>query len=571
MEEMMEMEDCVAEASAPKYEQRTPFNPANQNSRRFVNRSVASFASVDHQDAPSLTTPYFKFINTAEDQHSVKGYRSAVRSHVMHNFYRQKDGTPNTSPDLERSAPQYSTAAVRLENEHAASPWTFPIERGLSPDNITSQDGAMHHLIRVDENYRSQINSSARWLSKLAKQGPSLTTVNPWVFPISPRACELIHYYIQNIAKSSIPMTFASESALFLYAINDPACYHGTLYLSMIHKALLVGAGHPWPIEMYQHKGEAIRIINERLDAPKCQIEDGTIAAIACLAASENVGGSAAVGAVHVTFLEKMVELRGGIHRLGMDGFLELFLSWVDLCNASLVVERPKFAPHDHLGPEPSLSDEEALSRFLNDQWDATFVGQLPLKAFDGMDALGTSIFHRLRQMSLLLSVDQFIATGPNQQKYTRSVLLLERQINASAHGMVLNNIRHRGLPSLAPTCRTFHISGLIYLYMVLRKIPIRSSVFDSFTRRLKTAIDLLEPRQLWGHFPLEYLLWTLVIGGTASLGRPERPFFLGLASKLSKYLQLKSWEQSKAILLDFAWVESICEEPCKAFWNELE
>ncbi len=77
------------------------------------------------------------------------------------------------------------------------------------------------------------------------------------------------------------------ESEWFKQAVNDPACFHGTVFLSEAHKALLTRAEDPLPPESYQHKGEVIRIINERLNGPARAYEDGTIAAVACLAAFE--------------------------------------------------------------------------------------------------------------------------------------------------------------------------------------------------------------------------------------------------------------------------------------------
>ena len=77
------------------------------------------------------------------------------------------------------------------------------------------------------------------------------------------------------------------EVEWFTNALSDTACFHGTLFLSAAHKALLTGTENSLPLECFQHKGEAIRIINKRLGDPTRRVTDGTIAAIACLAAFE--------------------------------------------------------------------------------------------------------------------------------------------------------------------------------------------------------------------------------------------------------------------------------------------
>lgn len=82
-------------------------------------------------------------------------------------------------------------------------------------------------------------------------------------------------------------MSFVEESQWFNKALNDEACYHGTLFVSAAHRALLSGTADNLPQDCYRYKGEAIRIINLRLNDRYQRIEDGTIAAIACLAAYE--------------------------------------------------------------------------------------------------------------------------------------------------------------------------------------------------------------------------------------------------------------------------------------------
>lgn len=92
---------------------------------------------------------------------------------------------------------------------------------------------------------------------------------------------------IQVLLKSLLPVSSLDESWWFDKALNDDACYHATLFLSAAHSALISESYHDLPQNSYWHKGEAIRIINRRLFDPNQRIEDGTLAAIACLAAYE--------------------------------------------------------------------------------------------------------------------------------------------------------------------------------------------------------------------------------------------------------------------------------------------
>ena len=77
------------------------------------------------------------------------------------------------------------------------------------------------------------------------------------------------------------------ELEWFRNALSDSACYYGTLFLSTAHRALLRAREDLLPLECLRYKVEAIRIINECLGDPCRRIADGTIVAIACLAAFE--------------------------------------------------------------------------------------------------------------------------------------------------------------------------------------------------------------------------------------------------------------------------------------------
>jgi hypothetical protein len=82
------------------------------------------------------------------------------------------------------------------------------------------------------------------------------------------------------------------ESEWLSQAVSDPACFHATMFLAAAQESLVVDSSTTTPspliaTELYQHKGEAIRIINERLNDPRTAAKNGTIVAIACLVVSE--------------------------------------------------------------------------------------------------------------------------------------------------------------------------------------------------------------------------------------------------------------------------------------------
>ena len=82
-------------------------------------------------------------------------------------------------------------------------------------------------------------------------------------------------------------MSVEFEAEWFNKAVSDRACYHGAMFISMADQNRILNLQNTIPPEFYLHKGQAIRLIQERLEDPQERVEDGTLAAIACLAAFE--------------------------------------------------------------------------------------------------------------------------------------------------------------------------------------------------------------------------------------------------------------------------------------------
>ena len=117
---------------------------------------------------------------------------------------------------------------------------------------------------------------------------------------------------------------------------------------------------------------------------------------------------------------------------------------------------------------------------------------------------------------------------------------------------------------------RSCALSGCIYVYLFVRRIPIQSSIFDWMVdifqqdfERTEAAIRMLySPEQLW---------WMLFVVGTASLGRRERSWILRKLNLGRDILGLNGWREAKEILERVAWVESTGELHGKAIWEELD
>ncbi len=218
---------------------------------------------------------------------------------------------------------------------------------------------------------------------------------------------------------------------------------------------------------------------------------------------------------------------------------------------------------------DPEGATEEVLTDFVLEVWNNTFHLPEPMKRYEGMHNPMAGIFHGVRQLSRLLSSNPAVLCTADQQRYILSAWIIEMQTNCSSYSEGAIRVRMESNQNLHITYWAWNISIAIYNYLVFRSMPRSSSVFDILVTRLKSNLDSIDPEQLWSSFPLPLLLWILVIGGWAATDRPEYPFFLTQVSRLRRSLGLEIWEQAKLILLEYAWVEHICELPCKSFWLE--
>jgi len=260
----------------------------------------------------------------------------------------------------------------------------------------------------------------------------------------------------------------------------------------------------------------------------------------------------------------------------GMAGYLEKLVEWADLCHATANLTRARLSPHRMPTKSPNLAEEEEFLVRLNAQWGAEFPAE-PVLILEGMDQITAKLFHRVRQLSTLANLMGSPVHDPElQQQYTRGLLLLERQVNASIWSLNLNNLRQNGSatrcrgPISVRTCaRTWHCTTLIYIYMALKETPKSSQILEKLVRRYKYSLQLLTPEELWIHFPPQYLLWSLVMASIASADHADRWWLLRLLKQLSQKLSLDSWDAARDILIQFAWVEHKCTRPGRLIWEE--
>ncbi|KAL2826463.1 hypothetical protein BDW59DRAFT_65377 [Aspergillus cavernicola] len=147
----------------------------------------------------------------------------------------------------------------------------------------------------------------------------------PASYPVSPRwyMPRLIKHFCEGLGVSRLPVeanstAYQIQTLWVQGALSDPCLFHATLYAGSSHFDLLRGE-KPSSITLY-HQSEAIRLLNKRLSSPVAAMDDRTLVAITPLALFADLNGDQAAADVHRAGLWKLVEMKGGLDKLGYDG-----------------------------------------------------------------------------------------------------------------------------------------------------------------------------------------------------------------------------------------------------------
>ena len=219
------------------------------------------------------------------------------------------------------------------------------------------------------------------------------------------------------------------------------------------------------------------------------------------------------------------------------------------------------------MAPELVVPDSNAFAAVWSQHWGIQATETLSFQRYNGMGMTMATILNRISQLLLIRSKVQTIREldTDTQQRFTTKVLLIERHINAAIHWpTAIGEIGF--IPTL---CMPFYSSALLFVYLVLRELPTTSSILDNFVTRLKTALSYLKVEKFWRESPHGFLLWVLFIGGWAAEGRSDRSWYSTQLAWLSMRMKVEMWEHAKSLLNEYAFMNCLCDRPCRELWDE--
>jgi len=179
------------------------------------------------------------------------------------------------------------------------------------------------------------------------------------------------------------------------------------------------------------------------------------------------------------------------------------------------------------------------------------------LEVLDSMAAITMAIDHYLHGNPAGLTLGQIVKTRIGVQK---KLLLLptaqDLHINVNT-GSSLN-------PNLY---ECFRLTALIFSIAVIYPIPNTYAVLQTLVRELKDAIEVMDIESCGTRYS-EGLLWMLVLGGIAALGKPERDWFVSQLKFVGvEWLKL-DWEGVEHIMRTLLWLDSACSSGGRQLWD---
>ncbi|RAL15888.1 Zn(II)2Cys6 transcription factor [Aspergillus homomorphus CBS 101889] len=323
-----------------------------------------------------------------------------------------------------------------------------------------------------------------------AVQSPAI----PESYPIAPRwyMPRLIKHFLDCHNVSQVPMNancsaYKLQTVWLRSAMSDPCLFHATLFVGSSNFDLCRGQKQS-TITLY-HYNELIQMVKKRLSDPSTALDDRTIASITPLALFANLHGDRVSADVHRAGLEKIVLLKGGLDKLGLDG-LVASLVYVNGIISNIIFDLG-WGSSSYLQHLPPLGlEERILSTPVSDDSTCSIM----------------SLFYYVQQLKL-----QFMAQSPT----------------AAWHHDTLQGSTMPSSTTNNPIYQCCYLAFRIFQMIVLGG-PSASNLaekLDAMAQELRDALALTEDEIWLRSFPSS-LTWACITGAAASSDPQARAWF---------------------------------------------
>ncbi|KAK8143264.1 hypothetical protein G3M48_007491 [Beauveria asiatica] len=340
--------------------------------------------------------------------------------------------------------------------------------------------------IALPDNCRATVSTSP-----VTILGVSFDPFDAYELRLSPESMRLIHHYYYGCSMSLAAYNIGGSECLTC-ARTNPALFHSILYVVSLFYNLTENPKDK--SGSLFHAIEAFRAINDQLE--KGTFADTTIAAVALLATKESLDGDFEGSIAHMNGLQTMVERRGGIrhmqgqgkaaqwyvntklpHRLNSPSILIFPTERSDLCYSSMWGLPPRFLPWSTTTAYVERPPEHG--RVLIDPRHAFGAGEPVISVINFLRHVSRTIHEKkdvdLRRLNL------------SQELYD-----VEYQLQAVK--------TDTASPTRPPEIMPLSVALHLYLYLVIRNIPIQTRLISALAKRVRAALETQATFWVWSN-----------------------------------------------------------------------
>lgn len=490
--------------------------------------------------------------------------RKAVRSAVMKDFLRQLN-----EPQLPKGpaiADEMSKHISRFRTPKKTS-W----KDAKSQTSLTSSSKRLRALKPVSyppEDVSHSFRSSTADIFQQKNLPMSLP-----VDGADSDTMQLLEYYHTGFWENS----FAGnpEGVWLSIALSDAALFHANLCLVAQHRRVTRETFHPQ--SYYWHRGEAIRIISDRLRTKDEATSDATISAVAILSNADNHGlWPSHVQQSHIEGLARLVELRGGLEMMTASKQIKRVIAWADLLHAISHDQYPKLRVSSNI----KSAEKAALVRYGTAT--ATLSKEVDVPPMIS-DFLGNLRVLSATKSSLILKRDKEVC------KIWSSFLYSTERYAMFLSPEPMSNPELRTEDWFwqnFSTIEAFKAALAIFTFHDLRDLPPTSAFFDGLLERLVSNLNILfNSVELLQHSGQEdvdvgvqvdsvltILLWMLLqVWKVTGHRTAERVWANTRAADLCARGRVSSFENFSVTLQRVVYSREHCPPAARAFWVDIK
>ena len=324
----------------------------------------------------------------------------------------------NPADIIESVPPQRATRAWKVVDAKAILSKRKYTKRQTKAPSVSESSDASHHEkkgVTDDELATASQTRSLSWPSPESDVKSGGLRGDPFAsFPDNSASVQgAIDFLIREIGSNAVPGTihksgFSPKASAFMhYGFQHELVFHAVVAFALGYDEVAnTGTTDPSQAVLY-HRGKATQGLYTRLKEPSTCADDPAILTTFLLVDNVWRYGENAIGQAHYAGLMKMIEMRGGLDKLGMNGVLRSIIEFAEVTDIGDAMRSPT---------APPLPDLRYYRHPFPPQ-TCSLIAKLP----DGYAEIAMQGHLSIETMSTLVWLGEWLNTGPSRAQSSSS------------------------------------------------------------------------------------------------------------------------------------------------------